>query len=178
MKINLRIMNKIFSLKIIALLGFVFMSFSIKSQNIEVPDKSKNNEPDVQINVNRELDKDGNVVKYDSTYSWSWSSDGTQGNFFNDSINLKFFNQFDHNNLFDDPFFSSFGFSNDSLANNNSANSNFDALQKQMIEMMQRQQQMMNEMFNQKPSIITEPDKNNEQNIAPEKKASGNGIDI
>lgn len=171
-------MKKLFSLKTIALLIFVFISLNIKSQNIELPDKSKNNEPDVQINVNKELDNNGNVIRYDSTYSWSWSSDGTQGKFFNDSMNVRFFNQLDGNNMFDDTFFSSFGFSNDTIPNKQFGDSNFEVLQKQMIEMMQRQQQMMNEMFNQKPPIIPEPDKNNEQNIAPEKKISGNGIDI
>ncbi len=173
-------MKKIFSVKIIILLVFVFISFNIQSQNIELPNQNKNNEPDVHINVNRELDNNGNVIRYDSTYTWSWSSDGTkgmQGNIINDSIDVRFFNQFDNINQFDDPFFSLFGFSNDSLTNNNSVNSNFDVLQKQMIEMMQRQQQMMNEMFNKSP-VITEPDKNNKQNIAPEKKTSGNGIDI
>jgi hypothetical protein len=173
-------MKKLFSLKTIVLLAFIFNSFNIKSQNIELPNQGKNNEPDVQINVQRELDNNGNVVRYDSAYTWTWSSDGTQGmqrNFLNDSINLKFQNQLDGNNVFNDPFFNSFGFSKDSLSTNMFGNSNFDALQKQMIELMQRQQQMMNEMFNQSPSNA-EPNKNKEQNTAPEKKTSGNWIDI
>ncbi|HBS89085.1 MAG: hypothetical protein A2W91_06515 [Bacteroidetes bacterium GWF2_38_335] len=37
---------------------------------------AQTNEPKVDIKVNRELDENGNVVRYDSVYTWSWSSSG------------------------------------------------------------------------------------------------------
>ena len=158
----------------------IFISTNIKSQNIEIPDQTKNNKPDVHINVNRELDNNGNVIRYDSTYTWSWSNNGNQnmnGKFFTDSTNSKFSNHLGNTDLLNDPFFKSFSFSNDTTNNHILNNSNFDAMQQQMIEMMQRQQQMINEMFNQQ-QISPIPEKNNNQNSEPEKKHTGNGIDI
>ncbi|MCF8371167.1 MAG: hypothetical protein K9H64_06080 [Bacteroidales bacterium] len=34
------------------------------------------NEPKEDIKVNREYDENGNMIRYDSTYTWSWSSNG------------------------------------------------------------------------------------------------------
>ena len=36
------------------------------------PNKS---EPEENIDVKKEFDEDGNIIKYDSSYSWTWSSD-------------------------------------------------------------------------------------------------------
>jgi hypothetical protein len=132
--------------------------------------QKKNNEPDVHISVNRELDNNGNVTRYDSTYSWSWSSDGSQPvpqNFFlNDSNQIGFF---DKNIFFDD-----------SLINQSFNDPVFNNFEKQMQEMMQRQQQMMNEFFSQPPLSPAPEEKNDKkkEQKAPSKKTSGNGIDI
>lgn len=37
------------------------------------------NEPKEDIKVNREFDENGNMIRYDSTYTWSWSSTGENG---------------------------------------------------------------------------------------------------
>lgn len=50
------------------------------------------NEPKEDIKVNREYDENGNVIRYDSTYSWSWSSTGDNGTF-PDSV-FQFYNGF------------------------------------------------------------------------------------
>lgn len=36
----------------------------------------KKNQPDIQIDVKKELDENGNMKSYDSTYSFSWSGEG------------------------------------------------------------------------------------------------------
>lgn len=38
--------------------------------------KAKKGQPDVQIDVKREYDQNGNISRYDSSYSFSWSYDG------------------------------------------------------------------------------------------------------
>lgn len=47
--------------------------------------------PKKDIKVNKEYDENGNLIRYDSTYVYSWSSDSTH-HFFNDSA---FFNRMD-----------------------------------------------------------------------------------
>lgn len=47
--------------------------------------------PKKDIKVNKEYDENGNLIRYDSTYVYSWSSDSTH-HFFNDST---FFNKMD-----------------------------------------------------------------------------------
>lgn len=47
-------------------------------------DKKDKNLPKKDIKVNREYDEDGNLIRYDSTYVYSWSSDSTR-NFIPDS---------------------------------------------------------------------------------------------
>jgi hypothetical protein len=138
----------------------------------------KNNQPDVHVNVNRELDNNGNVIRYDSTYSWSWSSDSGQPipeNFFNDSSKLGSLNK---NMFFNDPFFNSFGA--DSTLNPSFNDPFFNNFENQMQEMMQRQKEMMDELLGQ-PPIISAPDQKNNEKLeqkAHPKKTSGNGIDI
>ena len=84
------------------LLLFVIIYYS---NNIQAQNKSES-KPDVHINVNREFDEKGNVIKYDSTYSWSWSSDGSQG--INDSISAKFPQILNNKSFFDNPFSNQF----------------------------------------------------------------------
>lgn len=156
--------------------GLFSCSYAQKADPGITPEK--NNQPDVHVNVNRELDKDGNVIRYDSTYSWSWSSDGSQPipeNLFNDSSRL---GSFDKNMFFNDPFFNPFG--SDSTLNPSLNDPFFNNFENQMQEMMQRQRQMMDELFGQ-PPVIPAPDQKNNEKIeqkAPQKKTSGNGIDI
>lgn len=174
-------MKTIFSLNAFALLAFVFISSGLKSQTIDLSTQPKANQPDVHINVNRELDKDGNVVRYDSTYSWSWSGDGSQvmqDGIVKDSITNNIFRQFGFNGFSDEPFFNSFGFANDSLSDQIFNNPSIDSMQKQMLEMMQRQQEMINEMIKRQQVPSVTPDNKNNQKTIPEKKTSGNGIDI
>jgi hypothetical protein len=40
-------------------------------------DKKLKTTPDIQINVNKQTDKNGNIIRYDSTYSYAYSSENT-----------------------------------------------------------------------------------------------------
>jgi len=160
---------------------FIILCFSIFSfgQSTEPNITDKKNQPDVQINVNRELDNNGNVIRYDSTYSWSWSSDGSQPipqNFMNDSNQANFFRFFDNQDFSGSPFDNNI----DSIFSQHFNNSYFEDFEKQMQEMMQRQQQLMNEFFGQPPIVPAPEEKkdNDTQQKAPPKKTSGTGIDI
>lgn len=45
-----------------------------------------NQDPDEQIKVNKEYDENGNLIRYDSTYVRSWSSDSTLNSEYMESI--------------------------------------------------------------------------------------------
>ncbi len=105
------------------LMLIVCLGMSTKAQKPE----QKSNLPKEDIKVNREYDEKGNLIKFDSIYSYSWSGDttlmksfapkdfpdmfGDSFNFFNDSAFLgdSFFDNLDQ--LFASPFCSK----NDSL---------------------------------------------------------------
>lgn len=115
---------------------FFMMSFgllmSIQAQNKDI----KKNQPKEDIKVNREYDEQGNLIRFDSTYTYNWSGDTTFLNskgrtdldqIFKDHFN--FFGDFDRQFLshfgnkrdsamsksFDWEQFNLFGFGNDSV---------------------------------------------------------------
>jgi len=51
--------------------------FVLKPDLYGQDDQAKKGQPDVQIDVRREYDENGNVNRYDSSYSFSWSYDGS-----------------------------------------------------------------------------------------------------
>ena len=145
------------------LLLFLFV-ITIFRNNIYAQNQ-KSSLPDEHINVNKEFDEKGNVIKYDSTYSWSWSSDGSQN--INDSIAAKFPEIYNNRSFFDNPFSNQFNFFNDTtFFGNDPMFGNFD---KQMHDMMKHQQQMFDEIYKQLPDSL-ENNKNN--------KSDGNRIEL
>lgn len=70
--------------KILLSLCVLLISTSVFSQ-----DTIQKNLPKKNIDVKREYDKDGNLIRYDSTYVYSWSSDSTY-HFMPDSVFLNF----------------------------------------------------------------------------------------
>ncbi|GAB7088238.1 hypothetical protein [Marinifilum fragile] len=68
--------------KILFLTGILLLTFTSFGQNTE-----SKNLPKKDIKVNKEYDKDGNLIRYDSTYVYFWSSDSTH-QFQNDSAFL------------------------------------------------------------------------------------------
>jgi hypothetical protein len=166
------------------------MLINAKAQNSVETDKPKDPiKPDVQINVNRELDQNGNVIRYDSTYSWSWSSDGSQPvNFelFGDSIGGRFFQSFDDGFfqsldnpvLFDDNYFNSFGSINDSLFLHPFEMPELEYLQKHIREMMYEQQRIFNDYFETPSENKMKNNSLNKEENKPVPSKSNEGIDI
>lgn len=64
----------LFSLKKHVFSLFVLFALTACSfaQKPQIPNTE--NQPKVNINVNKQFDENGNIVRYDSTYSWSWSN--------------------------------------------------------------------------------------------------------
>lgn len=66
------------------------------------------NKPVVNWKVNKKYDDEGNIIAYDSTYTWSYTSkDGTVNNIAADSVMTAFKNQF--NQQFHSVFMNEFG---------------------------------------------------------------------
>ena len=136
----------------IALLALVFgFQLTMMAQK----SKSSHATPKEDIQVNREYDENGNLIKFDSVYSYSWSGDTTLlksitpenfSDFFDDqfcfSPDSTFFGNFlfDH---FDKSFFSPFSNKKDSVMNRNDS---YYLHQKSMNDMMKLLQQRMKEM--------------------------------
>ncbi|WP_421918413.1 hypothetical protein [Marinifilum sp.] len=72
--------------KLLLVSSALLISFSVYCQNTE-----NKTPPKKDIKVNKVYDENGNLVRYDSTYVYSWSSDSSQ-HFLNDSA---YFNKMD-----------------------------------------------------------------------------------
>jgi hypothetical protein len=89
----------------------------------------KKNMPESNISVNKEYDENGNIIRYDSTYSWSYSSSESDS-LLNDTLFFGDKRFFDRKNLFPDvPFFGddffNFRFLNDSIFSDRSFSDEF-----------------------------------------------------
>ncbi|HNV95003.1 MAG TPA: hypothetical protein PKG63_00910 [Bacteroidales bacterium] len=138
-------------------------------------DPSPKNQPNVHIDVKRQLDENGNVIRYDSTYSWSWSN--ADGNI-NDSLFSQFFPK--SNFMFDRSF---------SLLDNDSAffkpfdfpsfqdpffdfnmDQNMQEMFKRHQQLIQEQQEMINKLLKQQPTPSLKPKTDQPNNSTPKKK--------
>ena len=61
---------------ILIALALVVNNLYAQKKNKEGNPKSIVNQPQVNIKVDKQTDKNGNITRYDSTYSWSWSGNG------------------------------------------------------------------------------------------------------
>ena len=69
--------DKVIKMGILPFAAIVFLIIFISNPDLYGQGgKEKNGLPDVQIDVKREYDENGNVSRYDSSYSFSWSYDG------------------------------------------------------------------------------------------------------
>jgi hypothetical protein len=151
------------------------------SQNKGKQTAEEGNKPKINIKVNKQYDDKGNVIGYDSTYSYSYS----------DSLNkLKhdtsifhsfgfphgqfpgnFNNQFNPDSLLkNDPFFNGSGFNNDPFSNFNS--NPFDRMNDMMKQMEEMQKQMQQNMmphmpFHNQPLIPAPQQQKPERNKSP-----------
>ncbi len=90
---------------------FCLLFFNCSGQ--DKTEKTENNtiKPDENITVNKEYDEFGNLKRYDSIYSYSYSSNGK----LSDSLKLQFQKHFNNHSLFSNSFFSDF-FGKDSIS--------------------------------------------------------------
>lgn len=83
---------------IFLVLLFIIISNSFFSQIEVYVDTTKTESPNESWNVNKRYDKDGNIIQYDSSYYYSYSSNGEYLNI--DSL----ISTFGMNNFFSNPF--------------------------------------------------------------------------
>jgi len=148
------------------------------TQYLKAQKKEPVNKPDVQINVKKETDKNGNIISYDSTYISTWSSDGNNNPSENDSILGGMEEQFQKHHFDILPFnsdstftFNRDFFNNDSLFLGNDFNSHFPGFfnntLKEMEDMMRQHQAMIRRFFKNSPDLSTPDD-----SIVPQQKAT------
>jgi hypothetical protein len=95
-------------------LAFIMILFSCEGQTKSTDKKGKDNLPQTNIKVNKEYDKNGNIIRFDSTYS-SYYSNIKSDSVLKDSIFKNFKNEFNQNYIFsNEPYFKNFFFA-DSL---------------------------------------------------------------
>lgn len=149
-------------------IAFVIVGFLFFNQQIFSQKEQTGNKPNVNIRINKQIDKDGNITSYDSTYSYSWSSNEDDSttidsifNTFGNRFNHSFFNTLPDTNNLKAFMYPSFMFDN----NANMQRDIFDEMEK----MMQNQEALMKQFFNnktcRKPTLIVP------KNIEPEQKA-------
>ncbi|UKM63703.1 hypothetical protein GSB9_00248 [Flavobacteriaceae bacterium GSB9] len=147
------------TLKIIPLFSLLIF-FNCSGQEKQNKIAQNSTIPDENITVNKEYDENGNLVKYDSIYSYSYSSSGK----LNDSLKMEFEKHFKNKNMFNDAFFNDFFGEKTNLQDFNPD----DFFQKGLMEhdeqikkIMQRMDSLHQLFFNERsqPIIPAEPDK-------------------
>ena len=135
--------------KIVILFSVLFIFSSCNGQEV----KEKTNEGEANLNevkpkeswsVDREFDEDGNLIKLDSTYSWSFSSDGKEiSSKTVDSLMNSFRSRFDsdfpskiNKNFFD--FFAQDSFGEKSFLQDDFFMNNWNSRMEEMEKMMKR----------------------------------------
>lgn len=143
------------TLKIIPIfLLFIFSCAGQEKQNNETALK-----PDENITVSKEYDEHGNLIKYDSIYSYSYSSNGK----LNDSIKMEFQKHFKNHSFFNDSFYDDF-FGKDSLTGQFNSDDffykGFMNQNEQIKRMMKRMDSIQQLFFEQhsRPIIPAEPE--------------------
>ncbi len=102
--------------------------------------------PQTEVKVNKEYDDQGNLIRFDSTYSYSYSNIEND-TLLEDSIMSNFKHHFNKSNYFSsDPFFTDLFFQ-DSLLQNDFYNNDF------FIERFKQNHQKMNRLFFEMDSI-------------------------
>lgn len=145
----------------------LMMLFFYSCMQAQEPTKNQNaNEPKVHIDVNKEFDEQGNVTRYDSTYVWTWSSDGNIQQMPDSMLQqmMKEWNMPGFDMFANDPFFNL----NDSLMMNPFGNMPF--FDDRIEQLLEQQQRMMEELFQFPQSPMIEPQ--NEQ-VPSEPKTKG-----
>ncbi len=121
---------------------YLFLLLITGSCTYAQTEETSSPKPKVQIKVNKETDEHGNIIRYDSTYVWSWSNMDSSGSYeLNDSVFANFFdNRKNRFHLFfnDSDFFVPF-----SMPSFDFFEDDFSFFDKQMEALMQRHKEMI-----------------------------------
>ncbi len=106
--------NKFIAMKKMIFLWVLLMAgFTTEAQIEQNSQQKQVNKPKIQVKVNKVYDENGNIIRYDSTYSWSYSSGNKKGQIDVDSLMQRFMPYF-HEHFpdalsreFSNPFFQS-----------------------------------------------------------------------
>ncbi|TBM98499.1 hypothetical protein EYD45_16240 [Hyunsoonleella flava] len=118
---------------------FCLLFFNCSGQDNTQKTEENTVKPDENITVNKEYDEFGNLKRYDSIYSYSYSSNGK----LSDSLKLQFQQHFNSHSFFDDSFFDDF-FGRDSISGGGFYPDNF--FQRGFMDHNQQIEQMMKRM--------------------------------
>jgi hypothetical protein len=148
--------------QIVMVVVAVFLGYLNCNGQIENNDTAKDkNNPKTNIKVNKEYDNQGNLIRYDSTYSYSYSNMDND-TVFNDSIfNIVRGHYIDHFLSSDDPFFKDFFF-RDSLMKDDFFNDDFfmkrfKQNKEQMDNLFQEMDSVRNDFYKKKINQGTKP---------------------
>jgi hypothetical protein len=146
-----------------ALLGSTIIALALVVDNLygqkkdkDNPPKSNDNQPKVSIKVDKQTDKNGNITRYDSTYTWSWSGNGNIPNNA-DSVVKNMHEHFFKGFSFNDKAFNNRDFFNDSAFMNGNFEEDFGMNFGNMNKMLAEQEKMMRKYFDEEP-ILKVPD--------------------
>ena len=143
------------ALQFIPLCCLIF--FNCSAQNDTKPPKNNTLKPNENISVNKEYDEFGNLKRYDSIYSYSYSSNGKV----NDRLMLNFQRHFNGHTLFEDSFFDDF-FGKDSSAGgfypDNFFQKGFMNQNKEIETIMRRMDSIQQLFFNQNRGMMIPPE--------------------
>ena len=143
---------------------FLFLMLSCTAQDKQQKKEQQNNTtnaPKENVQVNKEYDEFGNLIKFDSIYSYSYSSNGQ----LNDSIILKMQEQFSKNKLFGQQFFNNFFEEDSTFFKDHFFSKGFINHDEQFNQMMKRMDSIQQLYFNQRRGLIPpEPEANPKKN--------------
>lgn len=140
------------TLKIIPI--FMLLLFSCSAQENPKDKDSKAIVPKENVQVNKEYDEFGNLIKFDSIYSYSYSSNGK----INDSLFLKIQEQFSKNRFFSDTFKNDFFAQDSTFFQNDFFSKGFMNHNQQINQMMKRMDSLQQLFFNQNQRAIIPPE--------------------
>lgn len=140
------------TLKIIPI--FMLLLFCCSAQENPKDQDSKAIVPKENVQVNKEYDEFGNLIKFDSIYSYSYSSNGK----INDSLFLKIQEQFSKNRFFSDTFKNDFFAQDSNFFQNDFFSKGFFNHNQQINQMMKRMDSLQQLFFNQNQRAIIPPE--------------------
>lgn len=152
------------------------------------------NNPQIDIKVNKKYDEKGNLIQYDSSYTYFWSNrEDIDTSILSDFRNNKFFLFDNDSDLFDffsyprlhSPFKSFFDDDYDLFSFNFDFNKEFEKMRKMQEEIFKQHEQILRK-FMQPPILIPAPDDNDlkdskkekQQNTSKNKTKQAQGIEL